>query len=226
MAPPKEPKAKEPKAASPKEPKAAAPKELKAETPREPKVAVAAPPPRLRKKYRDEVIPAMMKEFGYKNPLQVPRLEKVTVNVGLGEATQNAKVLDAAVSEIALITGQKPVVTRAKKAIANFKLREGVPIGCMVTLRRERMYEFLDRLINVALPRVRDFKGISDRSFDGRGNYSLGLREQLIFPEINPDKVDKPHGLSIAVVTTAQTDREGRALLKYLGMPFAGAGRD
>lgn len=163
----------------------------------------------------------MMKEFGYKNPLQVPRLEKITLNVGLGEAVQNVKVLDAAAAEIMAITGQKPVITRAKKAIANFKLREGVPIGCMVTLRRERMYEFLDRLIHVALPRVRDFKGVSDRSFDRRGNYSLGLREQIIFPEIQADKVDKARGLTVSIVTTASTDQEGKALLKYLGMPFA-----
>lgn len=181
---------------------------------------MAAPVPRLKKRYREQVVPAMMKEFGYKNPLQVPRLEKVTLNVCLGEAIQNVKVLDAAVAEVAAITGQKPVVTRAKKAIANFKLREGIPIGCMVTLRRERMYEFLDRLIHVALPRVRDFKGVSDKSFDGRGNYSLGLREQVIFPEIHADKVDKAHGLSVAIITTARTDQEGRALLKYLGMPF------
>src|SRR3990167_869575 len=176
---------------------------------------------RLKKKYQEEVIPAMMKEFSYKNPLQVPRLEKITLNVGLGEATQNIKVLDAAVSEVAAITGQKPVITRAKKAIANFKLREGVPIGCMVTLRRERMYEFLDRLIHVALPRVRDFRGVSDRSFDRRGNYSLGLREQIIFPEIQADKVEKARGLSVSIVTTAKTDKEGKALLKYMGMPFA-----
>ena len=176
---------------------------------------------RLKKKYQEEVIPAMMKEFGYKNPLQVPRLEKITLNVGLGEAIQNIKVLDAAVSEVAAITGQKPVITRAKKAIANFKLREGVPIGCMVTLRRERMYEFLDRLIHVALPRVRDFRGVSDRSFDRRGNYSLGLREQIIFPEIQADKVEKARGLTVSIVTTAKTDKEGKALLKYMGMPFA-----
>src|SRR3990170_4692702 len=176
---------------------------------------------RLKKKYQEEVIPTMMKEFGYKNPLQVPRLEKITLNVGLGEATQNIKVLDAAVSEVAAITGQKPVITRAKKAIANFKLREGLPIGCMVTLRRERMYEFLDRLIHVALPRVRDFKGVSDRAFDGEGNYSLGIREQIIFPEIQADKVDKIHGLTISIVTTARTDEEGRALLRHMGMPFA-----
>lgn len=176
---------------------------------------------RLKDRYQTEVIPVMMKEFNYKNALQVPRLEKITLNVGLGEAIQNIKVLDAAVAEVTAITGQKPVVTRAKKAIANFKLREGVPIGCMVTLRRARMYEFLDRLIHVALPRVRDFKGVSDRSFDGRGNYSLGLREQIIFPEIQVDKVDKTRGLSVSIVTTAKMDREGRALLKFMGMPFA-----
>ncbi|SRR5713226_1706038 len=176
--------------------------------------------PRLKKKYQEEVVPAMMKEFRYKNPLQVPRLEKVTLNMGLSEALQNIKVLDVAVAEITAITGQKPVITRAKKAIANFKLREGVAIGCMVTLRRERMYEFLDRLIHVTLPRVRDFRGVSDRSFDRRGNYSLGLREQIIFPEIQADKVDKARGLTVSIVTTAPTDQEGRALLKYLGMPF------
>ena len=166
-------------------------------------------------------MPAMQKEFGYKNPMQVPRLEKITINVGVGEATLNIKAMDATVAEITAIAGQKPVVTRAKKAIANFKLREGMPIGCMVTLRRERMYEFLDRLIHVALPRVRDFKGVSDRSFDGRGNYSLGLREQIIFPEIQADKVEKTRGMTISIGTTARTDQEGRALLRYLGMPFA-----
>jgi large subunit ribosomal protein L5 len=177
---------------------------------------------RLKTKYNSDVVPAMMKEFSYKNSLQVPRLTKITLNVGLGgEATQNSKVVDAAVAEITVITGQKPVVTHAKKAIANFKLREGVPIGCMVTLRRERMYEFLDRLIHVALPRVRDFKGVSDRSFDGRGNYSLGLREQIIFPEIHADKVEKTRGMTITIATTAKTDGEGRALLKLMGMPFA-----
>lgn len=188
---------------------------------RNPKRAAEKTAARLKKKYQDEVVPAMMKEFRYKNPLQVPRLEKITLNVGLSEATQNIKVLDAAVAEVMAITGQKPVITRAKKAIANFKLREGVPIGCMVTLRRERMYEFLDRLIHVALPRVRDFKGLSDRSFDQRGNYSLGLREQIIFPEVQADKVDKPRGLTVSIVTTAKTDQEGKTLLKYLGMPFA-----
>lgn len=177
---------------------------------------------RLRKKYQEEVVPAMMKEFGYKNSLQVPRMEKITLNVGLGEAIQNIKALDTAVAEVAAIAGQKPVITRAKKAIANFKLREGVSIGCMVTLRRERMYEFLDRLIHVALPQVRDFRGVSDRAFDGRGNYSLGLREQIIFPEIQADKVDKARGLTVTIVTSAKTDPEGKALLKHLGMPFAG----
>jgi large subunit ribosomal protein L5 len=176
---------------------------------------------RLKEKYQNDVVQAMIKEFGYKNPMQVPRLEKITLNVGVGEATQNAKAVDAAVTEITAIAGQKPVVTKAKKAIANFKLREGVPIGCMVTLRRDRMFEFLDRLIHVALPRVRDFKGISDRSFDGRGNYSLGLREQIIFPEIHADKVEKSRGLTITITTTAKTDQEGRVLLKLMGMPFA-----
>ena len=176
---------------------------------------------RLKTKYNDEVVSAMKTEFGYKNSMQVPRVEKITVNVGLGEATQNIKALDSAVAEIAAITGQKPVITRAKKAIANFKLREGMPIGCMVTLRRDRMYEFLDRLIHVALPRVRDFKGVSSRSFDGLGNYSLGLREQIIFPEIQADKVDKTRGMTISITTSAKTDQEARVLLRLLGMPFA-----
>jgi large subunit ribosomal protein L5 len=177
---------------------------------------------RLKSKYLTDVIPAMMQEFGYKNSMQVPRLEKITLNVGLGgESTQNAKAMDSTVAEITAIAGQKPVVTKSKKAIANFKLREGVPIGCMVTLRREHMFEFLDRLIHVALPRVRDFKGISDRSFDGRGNYSLGLREQIIFPEIHADKVEKTRGMTITITTTAKTDQEGRVLLKLMGMPFA-----
>jgi large subunit ribosomal protein L5 len=175
---------------------------------------------RLKQKYDEQVVPAMKSEFGYKNSMQVPKLEKITINVGLGEATQNIKALDSTVAEITAIAGQKPVITRAKKAIANFKLREGVPIGCMVTLRRDRMYEFLDRLIHIGLPRVRDFKGVSDRSFDGRGNYSLGLREQIIFPEINPDKVEKARGMTVTITTTAKTDPEGRALLKHLGMPF------
>ena len=177
---------------------------------------------RLKSKYLSDVVPAMMQEFGYKNPMQVPRLEKITLNVGLGgESTQNAKAMDSTVAEITAIAGQKPVVTKSKKAIANFKLREGVPIGCMVTLRREHMFEFLDRLIHVALPRVRDFKGISDRSFDGRGNYSLGLREQIIFPEIHADKVEKTRGMTITITTSAKTDQEGRVLLKLMGMPFA-----
>jgi len=177
---------------------------------------------RLKSKYLTDVVPAMMQEFGYKNFMQVPRLEKITLNVGLGgESTQNAKAMDSTVAEITAIAGQKPVVTKSKKAIANFKLREGVPIGCMVTLRREHMFEFLDRLIHVALPRVRDFKGISDRSFDGRGNYSLGLREQIIFPEIHADKVEKTRGMTITITTTAKTDQEGRALLRFMGMPFA-----
>ena len=176
---------------------------------------------RLKQKYDQQVVPAMKSEFGYKNSMQVPKLEKITINVGLGEATQNIKALDSTVAEITAIAGQRPVITKAKKAIANFKLREGVPIGCMVTLRRDRMYEFLDRLIHVALPRVRDFKGVSDRSFDGRGNYSLGLREQIIFPEINADKVEKTRGMTVTITTTAKTDPEGRALLKLLGMPFS-----
>ncbi len=175
---------------------------------------------RLKKKYQDEIIPAMMKEFSYKNPLQVPRLEKIMVNVGLGEALLNIKALDSVATEVTAITGQKPVITKAKKDIANFKLRKGAPIGCMVTLRRERMYEFLDRLIHVALPRVRDFKGVSDRSFDRHGNYSLGVQEQIIFPEIQLDNVEKTRGLTVSIVTTAKTDREGKALLKHLGMPF------
>jgi large subunit ribosomal protein L5 len=176
---------------------------------------------RLRTKYKDDVVPAMIKEFGYKNPMQVPKLNKITINVGLGEATQNAKAIDSAVIDITAITGQKPVVTKSKKAIANFKLRENIPIGCMVTLRRDRMYEFLDRLIHTALPRVRDFKGVSDKSFDGRGNYSLGLREQIIFPEIQADKVDKSRGMTITIATSAATDQEGRTLLRLMGMPFA-----
>ncbi len=176
---------------------------------------------RLKVKYHNDVVPGMVQEFGYKNSMQVPRLEKITLNVGVGEATQNAKAIDSTVAELTAIAGQKPVVTKAKKAIANFKLREGVPIGCMVTLRRERMFEFLDRLIH-GLPRVRDFKGVSDRSFDGRGNYSLGLREQIIFPEIQADKVEKTRGLTVTITTTAKTDAEGRALLKLMGMPFAG----
>jgi len=175
---------------------------------------------RLKERYRSEAVPHLMKEMGYRNVHQVPRFEKVAVNMGLGEAIQNPKALDAAVAELGAITGQKPVVTKARKAISNFKLRAGMSIGCMVTLRGPRMYEFLDRLMTVALPRVRDFRGVSERSFDGRGNYSLGIREQIIFPEIDLDKVDKIRGLTVSIVTTARTDAEGRALLKILGMPF------
>ena len=177
-------------------------------------------PARLRERYRTEVAPALMRELGYSNLMAVPRLEKIVLNMGVGEAVQNPKVIESAVEELTAIAGQKPVVTRAKKAISNFKLREGMPIGAMVTLRGERMYEFLDRLVSVALPRVRDFKGVPDRSFDGRGNYSLGLREQVIFPEINLDKVDKIKGLTIVICTTARTDAEGKALLRGLGIPF------
>ena len=175
---------------------------------------------RLRELYLKEVVPALARDLGRANPMAVPRLEKIVLNMGLGEATQNAKILDAAVEEMTAISGQKPMLTKAKKAISNFKLREGVPIGVMVTLRGERMYEFLDRLVSVALPRVRDFKGVSDRSFDGRGNYSLGIREQVIFPEINLDKVDKIKGLTVVICTTARTDTEGKALLRALGIPF------
>ncbi len=176
--------------------------------------------PRLKEKYIKEIIPNMMKEFQYKNIMQVPRLEKIVLNVGLGEAVQNIKLLDAAQKELTMITGQKAVVTKAKKSIAAFKLRKGTPIGCKVTLRGNRMYEFLDRLISVALPRIRDFKGVSGKSFDGRGNYSLGLKEQFIFPEIDYDKVEMVHGLDITICTTAKTDQESKALLRHFGMPF------
>jgi large subunit ribosomal protein L5 len=175
---------------------------------------------RLRDRFEKEIAPALMKEFELKNPMAVPRINKVVVNMGVGEATQNAKVLDPAVAELQQITGQKPVVTKAKKSIAAFKVREGMPIGAMVTLRGDRMYEFLDRLINVALPRVRDFRGVSTKSFDGRGNYTLGLRDQLIFPEISYEKVDKSRGMNVTIVTTARTDDQARALLKGFGMPF------
>ena len=178
---------------------------------------------RLRQRYEKEVIPALKKEFGYTNVMAIPKIEKVVVNMGLGEATQNAKIIDAGADEVARITGQKPVVTRAKKSIAQFKVRKGMPIGTMVTLRGERMWEFLDRLIAVALPRVRDFRGVSPRGFDGRGNYTLGLRDQLLFPEIDYMKVDKARGMNISVVTTARTDEESRKLLQLLGMPFRNA---
>ncbi len=175
---------------------------------------------RLKELYTTKVIPALREEHKYANLNEVPKLEKIVLNMGLGEALVNAKILDSAASEIAAITGQKPVITKAKKAIANFKLRKGVPIGAMVTLRGQRMYEFLDRLLNVALPRVRDFKGVSDKSFDGRGNYSLGIKEQIIFPEVDIDKIDKIKGLTINICTTAKTPAEGRSLLKALGVPF------
>ena len=176
---------------------------------------------RVHDRYKDEIIPALSSDFGYKNVYQVPRLEKIVVNIGLGEAVQNGRALDAAVSDLRWITGQAPVVTRAKKSIAAFKLRAGMPIGAMVTLRGERMYEFYDRLTAIALPRIRDFRGVSPNSFDGRGNYTLGLREQLMFPEIEYDQIDKVRGLEISFVTTARTDEEGRQLLALLGMPFA-----
>jgi large subunit ribosomal protein L5 len=177
-------------------------------------------PPRLRQKYDQETVPTLMKEFGYPTRMAVPRLVKITLNMGLGEALQNAKLIEAAEAELTAIAGQKPVVTRARKSIATFKLRQGQKIGCMVTLRSNRMYEFLDRLVSFALPRTRDFKGISPRSFDGRGNFSLGIREQIIFAEIDYDKIEKIMGLNVCVVTTAKTDEEGRALLKHLGVPF------
>lgn len=173
-----------------------------------------------KEKYRQEVVPALRNEFEYKNVMQVPTINKVVINIGMGEVIQNAKAMDAAVADLAAITGQRPVITRAKKSVAAFKLREGMQIGCMVTLRGKRMFYFLDKLINVALPRIRDFQGISANAFDGRGNYTLGLREQLVFPEIDYDKVDKLRGMEITVVTTATTDQEGRRLLSLLGMPF------
>ncbi|NTW67956.1 MAG: 50S ribosomal protein L5 [Nitrospirae bacterium] len=202
-------KAKAPAAEAKKEAKAAAPA-----------VREKAPTPRLKERYQKDVVPSLMKQFNYRNPMQVPRLVKVVLNMGMGEAISNAKALDHAVSELELISGQHPVITRAKKSIATFKLREGMPIGCMVTLRKERMFEFLDRFISAALPRIRDFKGIPSKSFDGRGNYSIGIKEQIIFPEIEIDKVDSVHGMDIVIVTTAKTDEEGRALLGHLGMPF------
>lgn len=175
---------------------------------------------RLKELYKDKIVKEMIKEFKYRNVMEVPRLDKVVLNMGIGEATQNIKAIDSAVQDMALITGQRPLVTRAKKSIASFKLRKGVPIGCMVTLRGDRMYEFFDRLVSFSLPRVRDFKGLSGDGFDGRGNYSLGIKEQIIFPEIDYDKVDKIRGMNITIVTTARADEEGKALLKQLGMPF------
>lgn len=176
--------------------------------------------PRLKDRYREEFVPAMMREFGYENVMEVPRLVKVVVNIGLGEALQNAKALDAASGDLAIITGQKPIITRAKKSIASFKLRAGNPIGVKVTLRGDRMWDFLDRLMNVALPRQRDFHGVSPEAFDGRGNYTLGIREQLIFPEVEYDKIDKVRGMEVIIVTTAKTDEEARRLLQLMGMPF------
>jgi large subunit ribosomal protein L5 len=175
---------------------------------------------RLREHYHKTVLPALVKELGYKNVMAVPKLEKISINIGMGEATQNAKVLDGAAAELGLIAGQKPVITKAKKSIAAFKLREGMPIGVMVTLRGEHMYEFFDRLVTVALPRVRDFRGVSPKSFDGRGNYTLGVKDQLIFPEIDYNKVDKTRGMNITIATSARTDAEGLALLRHMGMPF------
>ncbi|MBN1205608.1 MAG: 50S ribosomal protein L5 [Myxococcaceae bacterium] len=179
-----------------------------------------AKPARLKLRYRKEGVPALMKELGVKNPYQVPRLEKIVVNMGLGEALANNKILESAVDQLGAITGQKPVITRARKSIANFKLRQGQAIGCAVTLRGDRMYEFLDRLISVALPRVRDFKGVSPKAFDGKGNYTLGVREQIIFPEINYDQIEKVKGLNISFVTTARNDEQGLALMRHFGMPF------
>jgi len=177
--------------------------------------------PRLREKYDKEVAGALMEKFGYKSPMQIPKLEKVVLNMGVGDARENPKLLEAAAADMALIAGQKPVITKAKKSVANFKVRQGMSIGCKVTLRGNKMYEFVDKLFNIALPRVRDFRGVSDKAFDGRGNYSLGIKEQLIFPEIDYDKVEKVRGMDIVFVTTAKTDEEARELLKLLGMPFA-----
>lgn len=176
--------------------------------------------PRLRNKYKDEVIPQLMKDFGFKNVMQVPKLDRIVVNMGLGEAVQNAKLIESAIEELSAITGRKPIVTRAKKSIAGFKLREGMPIGVMVTLRGAQMYDFLDSLVSLALPRTRDFKGISPKAFDGRGNYTLGIREQIVFLEVNYDRIDRIKGMNVTLVTTAETDEQGHALLKSLGMPF------
>jgi large subunit ribosomal protein L5 len=190
-------------------------------------MAVATPieKPRLAQRYQREIVPALVKEFRYGNAMQVPRLEKVVVNIGMGEAIQNGRAIDAASADIRTITGQQPIVIRARKSVAAFKLRQGMPIGIKVTLRGRRMYDFLDKLINVALPRIRDFRGVDPRAFDGRGNYTLGLREQLVFPEIDYDRIDKLRGLEVCVVTTARTDDEGRSLLTHLGMPFRKAGQ-
>jgi len=223
---PRKPAARKPAARKPAARKPAARKTASADatpakaTPK--KSAVGRPEPiGLRLRYRDEVVPALKREFGYPNPMQVPRLDKVVVNIGLGEAIQNAKAIDAAVGDLATITGQKPIVTRATRSIAQFRLRTGMPVGAKVTLRGQRMYDFLERTMRLALPRIRDFRGVSPRSFDGRGNFSLGLREQLMYPEIDYDKIDRLRGFEISIVTTARTDEEGRRLLALLGMPFA-----
>ena len=189
-------------------------------TPNAPKATANAKQPRLKERYREEIVPALRKEFGYSNIMQAPAVHKIVINIGMGEAIQNAKAMDNAVRDLSDITGQRPVVTRAKRSVASFKLREGMPIGCTVTLRGNRMYDFLDKLVSVALPRLRDFQGVSRDSFDGRGNYTLGIREQLVFPEINYDKIDKVRGMEITIVTTARTDEEGRRLLQLMGMPF------
>jgi large subunit ribosomal protein L5 len=202
-------------APAPRQPKATSKESPKEQEPAGPRV-----PPRLKETYRAQVVPALIKEFGYKNVMQVPRLDRVVLNVGMGEAIQNVKLLESASAELGVITGQRPVVTKAKKAIAGFKLRQGMPIGAKVTLRSDRMWEFLDRLMSVALPRIRDFRGVSPKAFDGRGNYTLGLKEQLIFPEIQYDTVAAIHGMDITIVTTARTNDEGKALLRHLGMPF------
>jgi large subunit ribosomal protein L5 len=221
----KKPKAK-PQGAGKGQPKAEAKAKAKGEAKAKPEAAevqeaaAKLETPRMLEYYRTECVPRMMQEFRYKSPMQAPRLEKIIINLGLGEAIQNIKLLDSASAELAAITGQKPVVTKAKKSIAAFKLREGMPIGCMVTLRKHRMYFFLDKLVNVVLPRVRDFRGVPEKAFDGRGNYTLGVKEQIIFPEIDYDKIDKVKGMNITIVTSARTDEEGKFLLKLLGMPF------
>jgi large subunit ribosomal protein L5 len=230
MAKEKEPKEAKPKQeqkqsqAKPAAPKKEAPKKEAAKPAAQPAKPAApelpAPPPRLAVYYRQKVVPELMQKFGYKTVMQVPRIRKITLNMGVGETTGDKKVLDAAVADMAKISGQKPVVTKARKSIANFKIRAGFPIGCMVTLRGARMYEFLDRLVNVAIPRIRDFRGVSNRAFDGRGNYSLGVREQIIFPEIEYDKIDQLRGMNIAITTSAKSDDEARALLSAFRFPF------
>ena len=211
-------------AKAPKVPKAAAGDASTEAAPRAARSAAPVTPPRLKKLYEEKLVGELIKKFGYTNPMQAPRLVKIVVNMGVGEAISNAKLLDAAAADLGIITGQKPAVRKAKKSIANFKLRQGQAIGCMVTLRHARMWEFYDRLVNIAIPRIRDFRGLPARSFDGRGNYTLGLTEQIIFPEINYDKVEKVRGMDVTFVTSAKTDEEGRELLRLLQMPFRGAG--